>query len=204
VLGALTAMYAIQATERALFVRLGCSHPPAAVRARHLLDQVTAEERNFAGLLAGGLQPATDASSAFRPDVPPFDWAAFFANPMIDSPQTTEYLGGIPVLDLGQCQSPEHIVRVLKHVDDTEGTDLSTGAARATRGDAGGALIEWGVRPGTVTALVDRSRPLTFHSVLDSLRTACAEDDTVPEKAELGVAIAAATLVAPLLAGGQE
>jgi len=204
VLGALTAMYAIHATEQALFVRRGWTHPPAEVRAGHLLARVGDQERNFARMMAGGLQGATDAGCAFRPGVPAYDWTGFFANPMIESPLGAEYLGNIPVFDVAQCHPRDHVVRVFRTIDETEGTDLSPGAARAVRGDAGGALIEWGVGPAAVTALLDRSRPLTFHSLLDSVRTACAEDDTVPAKAEPAVAIGAATLVAPLLAGGRE
>lgn len=204
VLGALTAMYAIHVTEDALFVRRGCTHPPAEVRAARLLEQVTDEERNFAAVFASGLQIGTDASAAFRAGVPAYDWKGFFAHPMVESSHGADYLGTIPVLDLGQCQPRDHVVRAFAKIDETEGTNLSPGAARAASGDAGGALIEWGVRPTVVTTLLDRSRPLTFHTVLDAVRTACRADDTVPAKAVLAVAIGAATLLEPLLAGGDE
>ncbi|MFJ6673352.1 hypothetical protein ACIQMJ_19760 [Actinosynnema sp. NPDC091369] len=169
------------------------------MRAAHLLEQVTDQERSFASVFASGLQIGADASAAFRSGVPEYDWKGFFAHPMIESPHSAVYLNSIPVLDLGQCQPRDHVMRMFGRIDETEGTNLSPGAVRAARGDAGGAPIEWGVQPSVAMRLLDLSQPLTFHTVLDAVRTACKADDTVPAKAVLGIAVGAATLLEPLL-----
>jgi hypothetical protein len=199
--GALTAMFALHSTEQALFLRLGCTHPPAAERAAHLLDQLSQKEQQFAPVLAASLQVATDTSSAFGPGAPTFDWPAFLADPAIDSPHSAGYLGQLPILDAAQCQPPEHLVRILHDVDEEEGTDLGRAADRAFHGDAEEALLAWGVPAAAVSSLCDRTRPLTFHSLFDQLHTAIKENVSVPHKAKLAVAVSAATLVAPAISG---
>jgi hypothetical protein len=133
--------------------------------------------------------------------VPAFDWRGFLANPAIDTPHNGEYLDQVAILDVAQCQSPEDLVRFFHRMDETEGTRLSPAAERAFRGNAEEALLAWGVPAGSVTTLCDRNLPLTFHSLYDKIRTASKADTSIPTKAELAVAIAGASLVAPAISG---
>jgi hypothetical protein len=200
-LSALTAMFALHSTEQALFLRLGNTHPPAPVRAAHLLDRLSEKEQKFAAIVASDLQTATDASSSFGPNTPAFDWTTFLANPVIGSPHSSEYLSQIPVFDAAQCQSSDQFVRFFHRMDEDEGTNLAPTAERARRGDAEGALTAWGTPASVVATLCDMSSPLTFHTLFGSLRTTTKADTTIPARAEIAVAISAAMLVAPTISG---
>jgi hypothetical protein len=194
-LGALTAMLAIHLTEQAHFVRRGATHPPAAARAARLLGQLDPRERQFIDMFAHNLLAATRSSSTFDPSATPFDWEWFAAAPSISSAQPPTYLHQIWVLDTLQCQAVSRLVEILEQVSQDSNPLVGTGAHLAAEGSVEQALRTWGVAPDTAAHVCDRRTAVTFHAIVNDLRTSLPTLNISPDSV-WGACVAAAQLAA--------
>ncbi len=198
-LGALAAMLTVHSTERALFLRRGTTHPSAGARAALLLGQLGPRERNVADMFMHNLLAATELSSVFDESATRFDWKWFASAPSISSGRPPEYLHQIWLLDTLQCQSVPRLVEILDRTEQDANSALSKGAHLAATGSIEQALLTWGVAPDVAAHICDRHAALTFHSVVDELRTSLPTLGIPPDSARSDC-VAAARLVATGLA----
>ncbi|MFF6997736.1 hypothetical protein ACFY93_22630 [Streptomyces sp. NPDC008313] len=194
-LGALVAMVAVHATERALFVRCGATHPPARARATLLLDQAPPAEQQFAGLFLRPLLAATENASAFGEAGRPFDWEWVAASRDLSSSHPDSYLRAITLLDTLQCQSREALVQILERTVPDAGVWLTDGARLVGEGEPAAALTVWGVPEAAAKRLCDPGRALRFHSLVSALKESLTELG-MPHRAILSTSVAAAQLAA--------
>ncbi|GAA5172987.1 MULTISPECIES: hypothetical protein [Amycolatopsis] len=170
-LGALVAMVTIHVTERALFVRRGCTHPPAGVRADLLVERVDQRSQQFVRLLFRNLLAAAEDSSEFGPGARVFDGDDFGKLAEISTPVSPEYLRSITAFDLFLCRPPDFLAGELGRIAEEDGAGfLATGGEAMAAGDLATALRLWGVDDGTAALVLDPRRALTFHSLLEAVR----------------------------------
>ena len=209
-LGALITMLALHTTERALFVRLGRTHPPAETRANRLTAEFLSPERQarLEGMI-GRRDPrmtmrfekersmvttyvrkmalATLTAVSFDDDEA-FDWTAFAASCQIEQPRAG-HLAHIAELDRLMCSPRAALADEVASRLDSEGVRL------AQAGDTANALLAWGVPPATVRKIHDVSQPLPFHTLVEAIGA------TLPAgTGRVWVGVAAATLVGRQLA----
>lgn len=197
-LGALVAILVIHTTESALFVRRGCTHPPAAERAARLLGRVDKRIQQFANLFLGNMMTATKAASDFDGTTEPFDWERFFAEPRLETPLTKRYLNQIATLDRLQTMTTAKIVAGLAR-DEVDATGRTgQGARLAAGGDVRGALAAWGVPAEEIDFVCDERQALTFHTLVGFVCDALVARD-IPKAMALPTATMAAKLVADRL-----
>ena len=192
-LGALVAMLALHATEQALFVRRGVSHPPARARAALLLEQLGSQEQQFTRLFLSSLLSATENACAFSESARVFDWQWVAAAPALSSAQPVEYLRRIAELDALQCWSAEALADVMEVLDRQTGVRVAEGARLATGGRPEAALLSWGLSEDVVAALCDPDRALLFHTLVSRLRRSFTELG-MPRSPALTAAVTAAQL----------
>ncbi|MFJ6918639.1 hypothetical protein ACIQUX_32410 [Streptomyces sp. NPDC101133] len=201
-LGALVAMVALHATERALFVRCGATHPPARARATLLLDQAPPAEQQIAGLFLHPLVTATEDASAFGEAGRPFDWERVAASRELSSSQPDSYLRAITLLDTLQCQSRDALVEILERTAPDAGVWLTDGARLVNAGEPAAALALWGVPEAVAERQCDPGRALRFHSLVAALRKSLTARG-MPDRAILSTSVAAAQLTATALSEGR-
>ncbi|WP_041841200.1 hypothetical protein [Actinoplanes friuliensis] len=202
-IGALITMLALQTSERALFLRRGHSHLPAQDRATRLVEHVLSparqetldrllggrdprmalrfdKDRGNLGVYVGALVRATAQASDFSAGATPFDWAALAGVPEIEQLAGAD-LDEIAALDRLMC-GPDPVL--------TDRLDPGTRHILAGRLKEG--LSAWGLAADRVEALLDPSRVLAFHTLVEDLQNTAKD---------LHTAVAAATLVARRLPG---
>jgi hypothetical protein len=189
-LGAAIAMLVVECVEQGLLIRRGCTHPRARDRADRLLAELDPKLRQFAGMFLRDLVTATEAATDFSG--PPFDWDRFAANERVETPLPPDYLRAIARFDTLQCLPDDDASRMLTEL----GSVPAAGASLASQGDAAGALSTWGVTPDDVALMVDRDRPLAFHTVVERLHLAFTD---VPDDRRMTAAVLATKVVAAAL-----
>ncbi|MER6762826.1 MULTISPECIES: hypothetical protein [Amycolatopsis] len=176
-LGALVAILTVHSTETALFIRRGNTHPPAAERAARLLDGLGRRVQQFSPLFLGKMLSSTAASSDFGASVEPFGWAAFYADPRVDTPHPRSYLDQIALFDRLQTAPRAQLLEGLARKSTDSSGILARGAAAALEGDVPGALAIWGVADEWQELLRDRLQPLSFHTALTAVKEAFDEQE---------------------------
>lgn len=168
-LGALVALLVIHSTEQALFIRRGCSHPPAPVRAAQLIDLQRPGTQTVARLFLSNMLAATDASSSFTGSTVPLDWTRFAAEPRVITPLRPEVLDDIARFDALLCQPTSAAVAALERVDARYSVPLSEGARLAANGKTGAALRAWRVQDHKIDQLCDHRHALAFHTLVEAI-----------------------------------
>lgn len=197
-LGALVAMLVVHSTEQALFIRRGCSHPPAPARAAALIDQQRPGIQLLARLFLDNMLAATDASSTFTDSAAAFDWTWFTAQPRVYTPHRPQILQDIAQFDALMCLPTSAAVEALERVDARFSVALADGARLAANGMADAALRAWRVPESKIDQLCDRVLALTFHTVVEAVRASFGTLALPPEIA-LWAAIVVASLTAEIL-----
>lgn len=188
-LGALLAVLVVHFSERALFVRRGTSHPPAAERrdrlVRSLPPHVALLVRQYGDMLAG----LTDRAADFGRGAPPVPWQQVMDHPRVQS--RALWLGhrddlvryaGI------QSRAPHELAAAIREGDARHGTALSAGAEAVLAGRTGEGLRLWGLSPHRVEEITAPALPLSFWGLLDEIHAA------LPGAGGLDPALHAATI----------
>ncbi|NEA37447.1 hypothetical protein [Streptomyces sp. SID13031] len=194
--GALIAMMAIHSTERALFVRRGCTHPPASVRAEYLLHDLSPELQDYAESLSTELLSATEGSSMFSPEAEPFDWAWYAASRKIDSSHPDDYLQHINTLDQIQCFSVDRLVEATSTASIPSPAE---GAPEAAAGNLTRALELWGLTEADRHRLTDPGQALTFHTLYKLLQSRFQEQG-LPHGEHVSISLVTAQLLSKSIA----
>ncbi|MEU0877993.1 hypothetical protein ABZ345_05295 [Lentzea sp. NPDC005914] len=197
VLGGVIAMLAVHSAEQALFVRRGVSHPPASQRASLLLAQTDPRTRRYAEMFLPALLAATAASSMFSEGADVFDGDRALASPMVSTPLPRTSMRAVGMFDTLQCLSNDRSVQFLERARPAI-SSIGEGARLAAAGNAAAALREWGVSEESVRHIVDPWEPLTFHSLLVSVREGLTTRG-LDEDMRLSISVVAARLVAMAL-----
>ncbi len=197
-LGPLIAMLAVHLTERALFVRRGCTHPPARVRTALMLDQLNPQMRQFGTTFLDAPLAATEAAATTSEAARPFSPGMFGSAP-VHTPLPGSYLRTITVLDALQCRPASlHLSMLVQEARETGAAWMGEGARLVMAGEPAVALRRWGVPGPEVERICDRRRALTFFALLESVRRAFAARG-LPDAHVLACALAAAMLTAARL-----
>ncbi|MGX1564876.1 hypothetical protein [Streptomyces sp. NPDC055506] len=196
-IGALIAMLALHLSEQALFVRRGCTHPPASIRAAWLLSELDSSKRKFMERLFRIPREATEAAAQVSENAHTFSWEALKATPARSFlPQ--EYLELIGQLDEIQCWPEGALVELLADPRNDFGNWLGEGARIALAGQPAEALRHWGVSESNSQRLCDPQRALTFFTLQERLERSFVERG-IAREAVLLYAMAATTLIAARL-----
>ncbi|WP_329212644.1 hypothetical protein OG257_30130 [Streptomyces sp. NBC_00683] len=193
-LGALIAMLAVHLTERALFIRRGCTHPSARVRSALLLDQVGEREQQFARIFLSTPLAATEAASTISEEAQLFSWELAGTPPVYTSLPHMDMLK-IAHLDAWQCRPESWHLALLESESQESGAWLGEAAQLAVSGNPAEALRLWGVRKAGIAPLCDSAKPLLFFTLMDSLRQGFKARGVESVRTD-GYALAAATLAA--------
>ncbi|MEV0284757.1 hypothetical protein AB0H36_11635 [Kribbella sp. NPDC050820] len=198
---ALVSIVTVHAAERAMFIRRGSTHPPAQVRAAALLSQFPPSDQQFSELWLHQVVAATDSAAAFNPAATSIDLNSIYSNPRIDSPLDRSYLQAVHTYDKVQCTEASVLVGNFPELDELQGTRLSPGGELALAGRPAEALAAWGVSAATTTQILETNRSLSFHSLLNSVRSGLKSQTDLDADTATMFALAAATAVAPHLEG---
>lgn len=197
--GALVSIVTVHCAEQAMFVRGGATHPPAAVRAAALLARASFSDQRFADLWLRQLVTATDSAASFGPGAALIDLDSLYANPRIDSPLDRSYLQGVRKLDKVQCTAAKDLAGGFPEINKLHECRLAAGGKAALAGRAEDALASWGVADPDRARILQSDRPLSFHSLLNSIRSGPRPQIELERDIALMCSLAAATVVAPLL-----
>ncbi|MFJ3927641.1 hypothetical protein [Streptomyces sp. NPDC090022] len=192
--GVLIAMLALYLTEQALFVRRGCTHPPAATRAAWLLKELGARRQKSLQRLLRIPREATAAAADMSESARPFSWETLQAAP-VRSHMPPSHMDAIGWLDALQCLPGRAHVYLL---EEAGAGWLGEGARLAAAGKPAAALRHWGVEEDTVDVVCDAERALAFFTLKEhiagSFTARGVADDLV-----LPYSVSAATLAASAL-----
>lgn len=197
--GVAIALLAIELTERALFVRLARTHPPAQERWAHLersMDETAA--RTAQDMVALVRRPVLDAVGA--PPLPAAAWAQVWRRS--DVPVTSHneearaYTPGLDQALHGPVFGPQQLARLHPAMGPLAEQAIAIGDEDGLRGF----LERAGVDEEAVTAAVDPTVGITFHTLLDWLETSVALQELPQREARLLVGSSLARILAPRVA----
>ncbi|MET9678757.1 hypothetical protein [Streptomyces coeruleorubidus] len=166
--GALIAMLGLHLTEQALFVRRGCTHPPASTRVAWLLDELEGQWKKIMQKFLRIPAEATAAAAEISENARPFSWGSLSSAP-IHSPMPQSHLSAISELDAIQCLHESAQLALLRDRRGDSPAWLAEGARLAFEGNPLAALHCWGLSESVSHSLCDPQRALTFFTLKDHL-----------------------------------
>lgn len=170
VMGALAAVWAIDATERGLYVRRGRSHPPSELRFERILSRL--DKPISAGLLTltATLEDATRLACDFRTPLPPDHWQTTFSHPkVLKEPHTPKYLTVITQLDTLQSKGTEWLNKKYPPLEGVRNDSLMQGADLVLAGDLRNGLRAWGMPNNEVQRICDASTALSYYALQNAI-----------------------------------
>ncbi|MET9580746.1 hypothetical protein ABZY30_35220 [Streptomyces massasporeus] len=195
--GALIAMLSLDLTEQALFVRRGCTHPPASIRAAWLLEELDGHWRKVMRRFLRIPVEATAAAALISENASPFSWESVSSAP-IYSPMPQSHISSIGELDALQCLHESVQISVLKDQRSDSLAWLAEGARLASEGNPMQALVQWGLSESTSHSFCHPQRALTFFTLKDHLAASFAAQGVTGDWLQLYSVIAANLLASRL------
>ncbi|MFG1919730.1 hypothetical protein [Micromonospora sp. NPDC048898] len=171
-LGAVITIWALGCEERAFYVRLARSHPPALTREEQIGRHVPPAIRQAAVGMALSFRVAVEMAADFDHPLDDDWWRISFTHPdTITESQGFEYLKMITDLDAFHSSSPRDLPGFAKqHFESRERAQELFD--RLARGDVHGVLIAIGIETKLADEIIDPRRPLKFYRLQKSITSA--------------------------------
>ncbi|MFJ6900610.1 hypothetical protein [Streptomyces hokutonensis] len=195
--GALIAMLGLELTEQALFVRRGCTHPPASIRAAWLQEELNDHWRKVMHRFLRVPVEATAAAALISENANPFSWESVSSAP-IYTPMPQSHISSIGELDAIQCLPESVYFSVLNDRRNDSLAWLAEGARLASEGNPMLALVQWGLSERASHKFCNPQRALKFFTLKDHLAASFTARGVTGDWLQL-YSLTAANLLAPRL-----